>query len=197
MGLGKKRLGEILVDYQLLKPEQLSEVLSTQSGTPLGRLVIEQGLCTEENLLRALGIQFGLPTVQLHGIDIPGHVLAKVPYALAEEFQVLPLALIRDAGKDTLLLAMCQLDHEALVAIRYVSQMRVLPMLASDVDLHAAVQRMYWSEATDLELSLPSSLTPEIVTDDPFIDTSQLDALGVSIAALAISPEELLEELGL
>ena len=52
----KVRLGEILVQQNLLTPEQLKLALDEQkrSGRKLGRVFIEQGYVTEEEISEAL-----------------------------------------------------------------------------------------------------------------------------------------------
>lgn len=199
MGLGRKRLGEILLEYGLINEEQLQEVLGAEGVDPLGQRIIDKGICSEEVVLKVLSVQLGLPSVRVADVAVPPDVLKKVPASLAEEFQVLPLGIIRDRGNDTLLLAMARpLDREALDAIRFVSQMRVLPLLAADGEMRNAVNRLYHDRASqdDLEMSLPTALLP----DDPDVlapeDEATLDDF-VPPPELRISPEELLSELGI
>ena len=210
MGLGRKRLGEILLDYGLLDSEQLEGVLQEQASghdEPLGRVVVDKGLCSEELVLKALSIQLGLPSVQLTDVDVPADVLRYVPSALAVEFQVLPLCVIRDHGTHTLVLAMARpLDGDALDAVRFVSKLRVLPLIASDHQMRAAIARLYFAdmELDSLELSLPDSLAPDdeelllFAEDDdaPTLEREIIDMVAPSLE-VQISPDELLQELDL
>lgn len=202
MGLGRKRLGEILLDYGLLDAEQLEGVLNEQANRtdtgdsePLGRVVVDQGLCSEELVLKALSIQLGLPSVQLKDVDVPAEVLRRVPSAIAVEFQVLPLCVIQDHGTDTLVLAMARpLDREALDSVRYVTRLRVLPLIASDHEMREAIGRLYFADmrVDDVELSLPDALAPDEDIDGPTLDGVPRIPVDVRISA-----EELLRELDL
>jgi len=63
----KVRLGEILVQQNLLTSEQLKLALDEQkrSGRKLGRVFIEQGYVTEEEISEALAKQLQVPYINL------------------------------------------------------------------------------------------------------------------------------------
>lgn len=193
MTVGKKRLGDILVDYGLIGASQRDQAVRDQLGHPgraLGRSVIELGFCTEEALLRALSLQIGLPAVHVGEVEVPPEILAHVPVAVATELQVLPLAIVKDQGKDTLLLAMARpLDAETLNAVRRVSGMRVLPLIAGDAAMRRAVDRLYRVE------TITAGVEAALELLDPSLELSVARDLDIP-EALQITPEELLRELG-
>ena len=63
----RKKLGEILVQQGRISPEQLAEFLRVKKGTskPLGQILIEKEILTEEELTYVLGEQIGIPHVWL------------------------------------------------------------------------------------------------------------------------------------
>jgi type IV pilus assembly protein PilB len=86
-------LGALLIDEGLLTEAQLDAALSEQSksGKPLGRLLIEQGTISEAELVRTLARQVGLEFVDLGDFTIDGSVAALVSESLARRYQAIPI----------------------------------------------------------------------------------------------------------
>ena len=63
----KKRLGDLLVEEEIISEEQLMSALSAQkeSGRKLGTVLIESGVISEEQLLRFLAQQLNLPFLNI------------------------------------------------------------------------------------------------------------------------------------
>jgi MSHA biogenesis protein MshE len=63
----KVRLGEILLQQQLLTEQQLQDALTEQkrSGRKLGRVFVEKGFVSEEQISTALAKQLQVPYVNL------------------------------------------------------------------------------------------------------------------------------------
>ena len=92
----KRLLGEILVESGL-SPERLKKVLDLQKkrGGRLGTLLMRLNFVTEEDVLKALGQQLGLPYQADLG-DIDRELALKLPITYAKKAVVLPLR--RDNG---------------------------------------------------------------------------------------------------
>ena len=86
-------LGSLLIDEGLLTEAQLDAALAEQarSGKPLGRLLIEQGTISEAELVRTLARQVGLEFVDLNDRTIDGSVAALVTESLARRYQAIPV----------------------------------------------------------------------------------------------------------
>jgi type IV pilus assembly protein PilB len=86
-------LGALLIDEGLLTDAQLDAALAEQarSGKPLGRLLIEQGTISEAELVRTLARQVGLEFVDLADWTIDGSVSSLVSEALARRYQAIPI----------------------------------------------------------------------------------------------------------
>jgi len=97
-------LGQILLAEGAVSQEALDNALRQQSGSEmrLGEILVQQNICTSEEVLRALAKQFGLPFVRIHESDVQPEALNMVPAALAARHQALPL---------------CVHDHTLYVAI--------------------------------------------------------------------------------
>ncbi len=86
-------LGSLLIDEGLLTEAQLDAAFAEQSrtGKPLGRLLIEQGTISEAELVRTLARQVGLEFVDLNDRTIDGSVAAIVTESLARRYQAIPV----------------------------------------------------------------------------------------------------------
>src|SRR4051794_17280584 len=87
-------LGALLIEEGLLTEAQLDAATSEQgrTGKPLGRLLIEQGTISETELVRTLARQVGLEFVDLGDVTIDGSVAALVSETLARRYQAIPIA---------------------------------------------------------------------------------------------------------
>lgn len=67
-----KRLGELLIDHEVISQQQLDAVLQQQQreGGRIGALMVQMGILTEPELLGFVAEQLGLPLLDLNKIDI-------------------------------------------------------------------------------------------------------------------------------
>ena len=88
----KKRLGEILLDSNLLTRDQLEQALTYQkeSGGALGKVLIQLGFVRESDIRMALGMQFGMPAVNLDEMEIPPAVIEQMSAKVAQVYRVIP-----------------------------------------------------------------------------------------------------------
>ncbi|HMJ10247.1 MAG TPA: hypothetical protein VK524_02520 [Polyangiaceae bacterium] len=152
MASARVRLGELLVDAQIITREQLAEVLALQreDGRRLGTLLVESGLVTETQVTQILSQQLSVPWVSLYHIDFSRQLLNLVPEDLAEKYCLVPIFVRRVRGLgETLYVAMDDPSDEA--AQREISQASQLPvraMIAPPTDIQAAI-RVYYGGGND------------------------------------------------
>jgi len=93
------RLGELLVAKAYLNPEDLQKALERQRQEGhrrlLGEILIESGLCTEEQILECLAIECGVPFAKLDTRLYDPKVVDLLPREYIEQNLVLPLFLVR------------------------------------------------------------------------------------------------------
>jgi len=89
----KVRLGEILVQQKLLSEEQLQFSLGEQkrTGRKLGRVFIENGFVTEEQICGALAKQLNIPYINLKFYNINSEVVRQLPETQARRFRAIAL----------------------------------------------------------------------------------------------------------
>jgi type IV pilus assembly protein PilB len=140
-----RRLGDLLVADGLLTQEQLQKALAEQKGSTekLGSILIRLGFINEEQLIGFLSRQYGVPSITLSQLDIDAEVLKLVPAAIAKKYEVLP---VRKMG-NSLALAMADPTNVfALDDIAFMTNLQVLPLVASQSAIKKAIDRNYESK---------------------------------------------------
>ncbi|MCW5198405.1 type II secretion system protein GspE, partial [Desulfobulbus sp. F3] len=94
-----KYLGQILVESFGLKEEALTAALKLQKekGGRLGRLLVQQKKISEEDLLRALSIQFDLDLRMSLPPNPDPFFINKVPIGFLRKFKMMPVATPKEA----------------------------------------------------------------------------------------------------
>ena len=146
------RLGELLVDAQIVSRTQLEEILAAQKsdGRRLGTMLVDAGLVTETQVTQILSQQLSVPWVSLYHIDFSRQLLNLVSHQLAEKYCLVPIFVRRVRGLgETLYVAMDDPSDE--VAQREVGQWAGLPvraMIAPPTDIRSAI-RVYYGIGKD------------------------------------------------
>jgi type IV pilus assembly protein PilB len=91
--LTKKKLGEILVEQNLLSPEQVQDALRMQHQTGLmfGETLVQSKLITEDKIVAVLVAQFGIPFVKPSHYKIPKELLEIFEPQMMRRFQFVPM----------------------------------------------------------------------------------------------------------
>ncbi len=146
------RLGELLVEAQIVSRAQLEEILVAQKrdGRRIGTMLVDAGLVTETQVTQILSQQLSVPWVSLYHIDFSRQLLNLVSHDLAEKFCLVPIFVRRVRGLgETLYVAMDDPSDEA--AQREVGQWAGLPvraMIAPPTDIRSAI-RVYYGVGKD------------------------------------------------
>lgn len=138
----RKRLGEILIAGGVISPKHLEEALAMQKslGLRLGEVLIKQGLVTEEDILRTMQSQLGLPSIDLNRVVVPEQILKLLPESVVRKYTVLPV----EMSNAQLLVAMSDpTDYFAIDDLRLASGMMIKPCLAKKGDILRAIDRFY------------------------------------------------------
>jgi type IV pilus assembly protein PilB len=143
-------------------------------------LLVERGVIRQEEILRALGEEFAMPVVELaHHRPNPAAVQT-LPRDLAERYHVFPVELsgliLRVAVSDPL-------DTDTLDNLGHVLRRPVEAVLASRVDIAAAISRHYASEGESVQ-SFLREFAPEAG------GAGSGDASGVAVAEKPVEQEE-------
>ncbi len=138
----KIRLGEILVQQKLLSDEQLKASLDEQkkTGRRLGRVFIELGFITEEQISKALARQLGADYIDLRQYNIRREVVAKLPETQARRFRAMVL---EDRGSAWLVGMADPTDLNAYDDIVRVLKRDIELAVVTETELLRAIDRSY------------------------------------------------------
>ena len=139
----KMRLGDLLVESQLITQSQLESALEVQKksgGKKLGNILVDLGIVSEEQMLEVLRKKLNTNIVNLAGVQVSERCLALVPEAIAREKQVFPYQL---QGNTLYLATSDPLDYETINQVGAMSGRGVEPVIAMRSDISAAIHRYY------------------------------------------------------
>jgi general secretion pathway protein E len=149
-----RTLGQILVRDLGLRPEVLDQGLDRQrtEGGLLGDALLRMKAITEEDLLRALATQLGIPYLadlpRAEEIDVG--LLEKLPVGFAKQQKLMPL---RKDGEDTLVVAIADpLAVHALDDVRALVGLEPAPVLAVSTKVLELINKTYARMKVGVEL---------------------------------------------
>ncbi|MEO8877297.1 MAG: response regulator [Polyangiaceae bacterium] len=140
----KKQLGRILLTRKLVSPEALDSALKDKarvgSDTPLASFLTDSGMVREEDALRALSEQFGVPGINLSQVAILLEHLSVMPREMAEAHMMLPVLL----RGDRLFIAMADPRNKRVIdELEFVSGKKVYAYVALSTPLHRTIAASY------------------------------------------------------
>ena len=145
----RKRLGEILIERNLLQPDELDKALSLQHERreKLGRILADLGFISSREVLRALSDQLEIPVVSSREFPAMAPEVEGISLRFMRQFNFLPLG-VKDS---TLTLAMSDpLDSETVAAVRMFTKLEVEPLLCSEQEITEGIERYYPASEGDL-----------------------------------------------
>src|SRR5881392_116509 len=148
-----RRLGDLLVADGLLTPAQLQKALGEQRGSTekLGSILIKLGFINEEQLIGFLSRQYGVPSITLSQLEIDPGVLRLVPAPIAKKYEIIP---VRRMG-NSLAVAMADPTNVfALDDIAFMTNLQVLPLVASQTAIRKAIDRHYESKTESIQSAM-------------------------------------------
>lgn len=173
-----KRLGELLLEANLIDQESLSKALELQkkSGQQFWQILIETGVLTEEELLTLLSKQLHVPFIDLLFYDIDPDLIKLLPEAHARKYN----AIVLGRPNGGILVGMVDpADLNAVDAISKILKKPIKPALISETILLNMFDRLYrrTSEISNFAKELSSEMGDEIITlgDNLFDETIELD----------------------
>jgi type IV pilus assembly protein PilB len=138
----KKRLGEILVDMELVTAEQIDDSLARQKETHkrLGEQLLEDKLVSELDLTKALATKFGIEYLDLTTLQIDMSAAGLLSERLCRRYSAIPVRFLDDS---TLQVAMID-PANVLIAddLRIMTGYTIVPAIASEEDIVGAIGKL-------------------------------------------------------
>src|SRR5450830_1582042 len=145
----KLPLGKLLIQKGVISEDQLRIVLIEQkrSGEPLGKLLISLGFVTEATVREALSENLKQQSADLSNLVVDAIALKLIPKDVAKRYRVFPIVYERQT--DNLILAMA--DTSNIVALDQISAMLVKgitisTLLVNESDITRAIDQYYGFE---------------------------------------------------
>ncbi|MBN1420148.1 MAG: Flp pilus assembly complex ATPase component TadA [Planctomycetes bacterium] len=90
----RRLLGQILKEQGLVTEFDIQQAVKLQreKGGALGKIMIDQGMISQENLTSALAEQAGMEAIDLDRVEIPAEVIEMVEPNVVETYQIMPVA---------------------------------------------------------------------------------------------------------
>jgi MSHA biogenesis protein MshE len=202
----KIRIGDLLIANKVISQQQLDTALADQkkSGRKLGRVLVENGFLSEDQLLVFLSQQLNVPYIDLRRYNYKPETVRMIPETYARRFRAIAL----EYNRESLLVGMA--DPTDIFAYDELSRVLRRPLrfaVVKESELLKTIDRVYrrTSEITDLaqelqqELNAQSSVDltalaeAEGITDAPVVKLLQSlfeDAVQVNASDIHIEPEE-------
>lgn len=139
----RKKIGDVLVEANIITPQQLEEALKIQKETnkKLGEILVEKGIISEDELVEVLEFQLGIPHIKLDMYPIDPKAVEKVSETIARRHTVLPVAFDEDGS---LIVAMADpLNIFAIEDLEIYSGKRIKPRIAKASDIKRAIEKFF------------------------------------------------------
>lgn len=146
----KKRLGDMLIDEGLITEEQLVKALKTakESGKRIGEALVENGYTTDADIMTALSRQLGIDTTSLVGVQIPEEMLSLANGSMLRKHRMVPLEYY-NGNMNVVLMAMADpMDMVAIDDFHIVTNLEVEPILALPVEIMVTLDRYFGDSDT-------------------------------------------------
>jgi len=202
----KIRIGDLLVQHKVISESQLGQALAEQktSGRKLGRVLVDLGYTTENQILDLLSTQLDIPHIDLRHFRLDTEMARKLPETHARRYRGLPLSANEDGS---VLVAMA--DPTDIFAFDEISRLlgkTVHVGIVREADLMRTIDLVYrrteeisslaeelGEELSEGDYDLDELMAEDELTDAPVIRLLQSmfeDAVQVSASDIHIEPDE-------
>ena len=137
------RLGDVLIDFGYITPDQLQAALAYQKqhkNLRVGQALQELGYVNERQVLEALAQRLQLRMIDFAQINVDISAVEKVPHELAQKYDMLPIAV---NGRSLVIAANDPLNYYAIEDIRQLTSLEPEIVLAELEPLRRSIQYYY------------------------------------------------------
>ncbi|HEX3358016.1 MAG TPA: ATPase, T2SS/T4P/T4SS family [Tepidisphaeraceae bacterium] len=99
MAKQQKKLGEILVEWGIIQPQEVTRALehAKTKSMRIGEALVDLKLCSEANVYKALAAQHNMEYIDLDKSSVPANAVNDIPDDIMRKYLVLPLG--KENGK--------------------------------------------------------------------------------------------------
>lgn len=199
------RIGDLLVQNQVITHEQLMSALAEQkkTGRKLGRTLIDLNFINETDLLNFLSRQLQIPYLDISQFKRDENIAIQLPENLARRFRVM---LLENNENDVLLAMADPTDLMGLDELTRILKKRIRQAVVRESDLLQAIDQTYRrtgeisdlagqldEELADRDFDFNSLITSDEVAEAPVVKLLQSifeDAAQMNASDIHIEPDE-------
>jgi type IV pilus assembly protein PilB len=170
-----ERIGELLVQKDLLTPDQLRRAKDEAgaTGTRLGFQITKLGYIEENTLAEFMSMEYGVPSINLDEFDIDPEVVRLIPEDVAVKHTILP---VNRAGSTLIIATADPSNIFALDDVKFLTGYNVEPVVAPEEAIRRAVDRYYDSSSSLADvMSDFEDEEFEVVTEGESLDVAELE----------------------
>ncbi|MBI4437202.1 MAG: Flp pilus assembly complex ATPase component TadA [Candidatus Omnitrophica bacterium] len=177
----RERLTSLLLKSDLVDKKKLEHALAIQKkeGGALSQILVREGWISEKELLALLSQELDIPPIDLSRFKIDPEIAKMVPERIARQYHLIPISRIGN----TLVISMADpLNIFAMDDLRMLTHYQIDPVLSTDKDILAAIDRIYTPQDLKISRILEGA---EIDVSTDLTDQEEVD-----LEAIAKSPEK-------
>ena len=195
----RKRLGDMLVEANLITIEQVEKTLiEKEPKEKLGEALIRKGLITEHQLIEVLEEQLGIPKVSLYNYPFDEKLFNLIPKVLAKKNNIIPM---KRTGNELFVAMADPMDFYLINDLRLSTGFQITPIIATKDDISRAIAKYYdlqdfvgeWLEVRN-SITEPEAIKEEVGDDESpiiqLVNSILQSAIGQHASDIHIDPRE-------
>jgi len=146
------QLGQLLLREKMITKDQLDNALSYQEKNrhrPLGKIFVQMGLISEEEIQLALTRKLAIPFIDLENFQTDNDALSELPQNIVRKHHVVP---IYRWGNELIVALENPLDKEAISAARFNTKLHIETVMASRTQIEAYIAKVFGNESIEFSL---------------------------------------------
>ncbi|MGQ5525038.1 GspE/PulE family protein [Chitinimonas sp. PSY-7] len=202
---GSFRLGEVLIQHRVISQDQLKRALEEQqrSGRRLGRIIMDLGYATEQEVCQAVAVQLSIPFISLKQFPVDVVFSRRLPEALARRGR----ALLLEERRGSLMVGMCDptdlYSYDALsgalkseITLAILMESELLPLLdtvyrrTEEISGHARALEQDLGDVDSLRQSLGAANTQEDAPVAKLVQSLFEEAVQLHASDVHLEPQE-------
>jgi len=176
----KDTIIEVLINGKHLTQEQLDNALlvQKQKQIPLRKVLIEENLITEENLLSLLSTQLYMPTIHLAKYKFSSEIINLIPEHVARQYNLIPLSRI---GNNLTIAISDPLNVFALDDLKTLTGFAIDTVLSPYDEITKAINAQYAQTSKDMKQILQDEAEGE-ADESKDVELLKVDNIDLSSA---------------
>lgn len=177
----RRKLADILLKEGMIDQQKLLQAreLSRQNDIPLERALLKLRMLDEEQLARAVAMQYDLPYVEINAVTLDPELARYISSVYAQKHLLVPISVIGN----TLTVAMAQpLRHHDIRQLEDNIRLKIISVIASETSVQRALKVLYrvdlssaGNAADEVNLDLVPDSIAELLNKSSAIDEPEVE----------------------